>query len=182
MLFGTAAAAAAAAMMRVGACGSAAACCAGGVICRRGRAFGIEGAQVEQLAEQSPGEGEVCDENGGRGFAGVPEDPGGFIGHGEAVVLVEDGSEDDEDAQAEDAAEDELPLEWEQRADEHGQGDAEHDEVGGYIEDCVGDAVVDEGVALRRVGWNGPVLAEGATPCGEVEDFHDDEAEGNVGG
>ena len=170
------------AMLHMYARSSAAAGCAAGVICWRWRVFFVEGAKIEDFAEERPCKGEIGDEDSGARFADIPCDPGRLVGVGETVVFVQDGGEDDEEAEGEDAAENEFALEREQRADEHGQGYAEHEDVGGNVEDGVGYAVIGESGALRGVGWDGPVLTKGTTPCSKVQDFHDDESEGDIGG
>jgi hypothetical protein len=61
---------------------------------------------------------------------------------GEGVVFVDDGAHDDEDAETEEDAEDDLSSPWELGGDEEGEGDAEHHDVGGDVEDCVCNQVV----------------------------------------
>ena len=73
-----------------------------------------------ELLDEGPGEGKVSDEDGGAGLADVPCNPCRLVRLRETVVLVQDGGEDDKEAKGKDTAEDELALEWEEGADEHG--------------------------------------------------------------
>lgn len=61
----------------------------------------------------------------------------------EGVVFVEQRAHDDEGAEAKEDAEDEFPGARELGGDEQGERDAEHHYVGGEVEDCVCDEVVD---------------------------------------
>lgn len=110
----------------------------------------MESAEGEDAAQQGPEVGNVGDEDGGGGLADVPVevDEGAETGR-EVVVAVQDRAEDDEEAEGEDAAEDDFTFERQAGADEDGEGDVNHHEVGGDVEDGGGDQVVVVRCALR---------------------------------
>lgn len=62
---------------------------------------------------------------------------------GEGVVFVDDGAHDDEYAETEEDAEDDFSSPWELGGDEERERDAEHHDVGGDVEHCVCNQVVD---------------------------------------
>lgn len=66
----------------------------GGLVGARDGVALLEGVEVEDALEEGPGQGEVGGDEGGGGFADVPEGPVGAEGFGEAVELVEDGRDD----------------------------------------------------------------------------------------
>lgn len=70
----------------------------------------IEGAKIKQLPQQRPRKGQIGNQDGGAGFAGIPVYPRGFVRRGEAVVFIEDRGNDSENTQTEDAAQDELAF------------------------------------------------------------------------
>ena len=73
-----------------------------------------------------------------------------------------------EDAEAENAAENQLSAEGQATSGKHLEGHDEEDEVGGEVEDGVGYEVVCSGVALDVWRGHGPVIAEGSTPHAEI--------------
>jgi hypothetical protein len=90
----------------------------------------VERSQVEYLSQQGPGKWQIGDQYGRRGFSDVPEYPCPQIRVCEAIVFVQDRGENDKDTEAEDAAEDQFTLQWEEGPKEEREGDAEHDEIG----------------------------------------------------
>lgn len=118
----------------------------------------------EDVAEEGPDEGQVGDEDGDEGFAEVPVHVDvGDQGLDETVDLVEDGGDNDEDAHAEEDHQDQLLLERDAHLHEHRDGDEEHEDIGGDGDAALDDFIVLVGRALVVVGWNGPVLGDGAT-------------------
>ena len=84
------------------------------------------------------------------------------------------------DAEAEHAAQDQLPAEGQATADEHLERHGEEDEVGGEVEDGIGDEVVGCGVALHVWRRHSPVVAERSAPYAEIEDLHEHKGKGDV--
>lgn len=129
--------------------------------CRR---IGIEGGELKDTAQQVPGIRQIGDQDGGARLTDVPIRPLYTKGLREGIVLVEDGGEDGEDGEAEDEAENGLAAEREGSAYDHLHGHDEHDEVGGDVENGVGDEMVRGCAALGVWCWNGPVVVKWATP------------------
>jgi len=74
--------------------GEVGAVCFGGVGCALSVRRAAEGAELEDAAEEGPDVGKVGGNDGGGGFADVPECPVRAEGFVETVKLVEDGGED----------------------------------------------------------------------------------------
>ena len=55
------------------------------------------------------------------------------------IIFVEDSAHDDEDTKAEETAEDEFFGAWKLRGDEEWEGDAQHHDIRGDVEDGVCD-------------------------------------------
>ena len=69
----------------------------------------FEGTEAEGAGDDRPEMGDVGDDDGGGGFAGVPvQVDEGAVASGEVVIAVEDGAEDDEGTEGEDAEEDDF--------------------------------------------------------------------------
>lgn len=100
---------------------------------------GALGADAKDSAVEEPDEGKVGDDDGCGGLADVPVDPGVGEGGGEGVVFVEDCGDDDEDSQAEDADKGDFLGQGYLDADEHGDADQKHDDIGGDVEDGICD-------------------------------------------
>lgn len=73
-------------------------CAAGGVPWDLGHGAAVEGFQIEDASQEGPREGEVGDEDGGAALAHVPVCPLAAERVSEAVIFIQDGGEDDEDA------------------------------------------------------------------------------------
>lgn len=147
----------------------------------------LEGLEVEDALEEGPGERQVGGDERRRGLADVPEGPIEAEGGREAVVLVEDGGDDlergvmsasrrqrgglaggetyGEGADGEDAAEDHLALHRQRRLEEDGHGDEDDHDVGGDVEDGVGDEVVRRG---RALGCGVSVSIQGVSSSSKV--------------
>lgn len=104
----------------------------------------------ERLAQQGPDEGEVGDPDRDRGLAHVPQHVDCAVDVLKVEDLCQDCGEDDEEAHAEDDDEDDFLLQGERGAEEEGQGDGEHEGVGGYVEAGLRYCVVLQCCAL---GW-----------------------------
>lgn len=111
---------------------------------------GIEGAESEHAAQQRPEMGHIGNEDGGGGFTDIPvEVDEGAVAGGEVVVAVQDRGQDDQETETEDAAQDDFPFQGQPRFDEDRQGDVNHREIGGDVEDGRGDQVMVVRCALR---------------------------------
>jgi len=72
----------------------------------------VEAFQVEDSAEQCPDEWKIGHDNGSTAFSNVPECPLTTEWMGEAVVLIQDGGEDDEYANAKYPKDEGFSIPW----------------------------------------------------------------------
>lgn len=100
----------------------------------------------------------------------------------EVEVFIEDGGDDDEDTETQDGHQQQLLADGHLGALEEGDRDDEHEGVRGDVEHGLRDGVVLVAGALLVLNGDGPVLRERPAVDGEVGDFDDDEAEGDVAG
>ena len=139
--------------------------------------MGEEIASVQHATNQGPDVRDVGDDDGGSGLADVPVYPFLAVRFGQTVVFGEDRADNDEDAEGEDDAQDDLLHRRQVGFDEDGDRDEHHQQVGGDVAGEHEDEVVRVDGALQGRWWDGPVIVEGSTPEGEEENFNDDVAE-----
>jgi hypothetical protein len=141
----------------------------------------MERVQFEDMAENGPRKRDVGDDQSRAALSHVPKRPLCAIRVCEGVVLVQDGTQDDENTQPEDAAENELSIPRKPAPIKYRKSDDEHNQVTADVEDHVCDEVIRGRAALVAWGWNGPIVVKRTTPDSKIENLHNNEACADVG-
>jgi len=101
---------------------------------------------------------------------------------GEAVVFIQDGSEDDKYAETKYPKDERFSVPREATTAEERKGDTEHGDVRADVESSICDEVICGSVALTVGCRKGPVVVKRTAPYSEIEYLHHHEAYPHVDG